>query len=68
MATITDAFAARMVAWEKRIVTKSRVCRSGKLEKPHRRKVLTAVGLPILLVQVQLSPRGAGVLEVKTLR
>ena len=42
-ATIMDVFAARMVTWEKKIITKRRSCRSEKLENPHRRNVLTVV-------------------------
>lgn len=43
MATIMDTFAARIVTWEKKITTKRKRCRSGKLEKPNRRNALTVV-------------------------
>ena len=46
MATITDAFAARMVIWEKKVITKRRFCMSEKLENPHRRNVLSMITHP----------------------
>ena len=43
MATIMDVFVARMVIWEKKVITKRRFCMSEKLEDPHRRNVLGVV-------------------------
>lgn len=56
MATMMNAFARIIVTWERRTTTKSRLCSSGKLEKPHRRNIFTVVWFPILLVAVIFVP------------